>query len=122
MPVDDVSISRFGQPVSKLALEQQIQFYERFAHELTIAIRSIWSDATISDQEKVDQMKWINEIMHRIPNKLSQLRNPTYEWTNESFEAMVQHWVKQNPAICKNVNHAINGSYKIVLRMYEQPE
>ncbi len=113
-----VKISKFGIPVSKLTLDEQLSFYERLVHQLTIAVRDIWSDDKIPDSEKVDQMKWINEIMHRIPNKLSQLRNPTYDWKNEHFEEMIAHWVEQNPNIQKLVNHSINDSYKIVTKQY----
>ncbi|MBU2713197.1 hypothetical protein [Zooshikella harenae] len=109
-----VNILKFGELVSRLPIDGQITFYERFAHELTIVIRCVWSNEKIDDAEKVDRMKWLNEIIHRIPSKLSQLRNQNYEWENTQFEEMVLHWVKQNTAICKEVNNAIGYSYKAV--------
>lgn len=107
------TISPFGKPVSKLPLDQQITFYERLAHELTIAVRGIWSDDTLAAGEKVDRMKWINEIMHRIPNKLAQLRHASHHWDDQDFEAMVAHWTLQNPSLVKVVNRAINASFRL---------
>lgn len=57
-------------PFSKRTL---IRFYEISAHNLTISIRATWSDEELSDSQKVERMKWINEIMQRVVLKSAAL-------------------------------------------------
>jgi hypothetical protein len=40
--------------------------YERLWLELTIAGRAVWSDPGLSETEKLDGLKWLNEIQHRV--------------------------------------------------------
>lgn len=40
--------------------------YERLWLELTIAGRALWSDPALSDAQKLDGLKWLNEIQHRV--------------------------------------------------------
>jgi hypothetical protein len=40
--------------VANLPDERRLHFYEVLAHNLTVAIRCIWSDDSIDDHEKVD--------------------------------------------------------------------
>lgn len=42
------------------------QVYARLWFELTIAARDIWSDDNYSDTHKLEGIKWINEIQHRV--------------------------------------------------------
>src|SRR5215813_2635421 len=98
-------ISKFGELVRKLPDEQRIRFYEMLAHELTIGIRCIWSDS-INPEDKVDQLKWINEIMHRVVAKIYCERTKSHEWSDTDIENMVGHWVSQNFRIEDTVNSA----------------
>ena len=104
-------ISKFGELVRKLPDEQRIRFYELLAGELTIGIRHVCS-ISLNPEEKIDQLKWINEIMHRVIAKIYCERTKSHEWLDTDFEDMVGGWVSQNLQIEDIVNNAINNSYK----------
>jgi hypothetical protein len=104
-------VSKFGERVKKLPDEQRIRFYEILARELTIGIRYICS-ISISPEEKVDQLKWINEIMHRVIAKIYCERTKSHEWSDTDFEDMVRDWVSNNLEVEDVLNNAINYSYK----------
>lgn len=97
--------------ISALPHEQQLRFYELFAHNLTIAVRAIWDDLNLTDTQKVDQMKWMNEILHRVTAKIAVVRLHLHDWPETAFWAMIQHWVAQNRAIGGHVGWAIQTSY-----------
>jgi hypothetical protein len=40
--------------------------YERLWFELTIVGRDIWSDPAFSDEQKLEGLKWLNELHHRV--------------------------------------------------------
>jgi len=40
--------------------------YERLWYELTIAGRALWSDPDLGDAQKLEGLKWLNEIQHRV--------------------------------------------------------
>ena len=104
-------ISKFGELVRKLTDEQRIRFYETLAQELTIGVRNICF-ISINPEEKVDRLKWINEIMHRVVVKIYCERTKSHEWSDTDFEGMVRHWVSKNLQIEDTVNNAIKDSYR----------
>jgi hypothetical protein len=99
---------------SALTDEQRLHFYELLAHNLTVAIRGVWSDALLSDADKVQRIKWVNEILHRATAKVWVLRLKTHAWTEEDFAALVRGYIEQHPGIEKEVVAAVNRSYQAV--------
>ncbi|WP_217492892.1 hypothetical protein [Pseudoalteromonas sp. BMB] len=89
-------------------------FYELLAHRLTIAVRDFWSDESTSDKTKISQMKWLNEILHRVTSKIRVVRLQLHEWSEEDFNQMIIHYVKQEPSISSMVAWAIESAYKVV--------
>jgi hypothetical protein len=81
---------RFAERMALLAEEQRLHFSEVPAHNLTVAIRGVWSDEHLSDAEKVERIKWINEILHRATAKVYVLRLKTHEWTEEDFGSLAR--------------------------------
>ena len=106
----------YAKQIGELSAEQRLTFYESFACNLTISIRGIWSDDELADAEKVDRMKWINEIMHRITAKISVTRRNEHEWTEQDIWGMIKGYVAQNPGIRGEVGTAILHSYSHVAR------
>ena len=105
----------YPDSIDSMAHNERLLFYELFAHNLTVIIRGIWSDESITDAEKVDRMKWVNEILHRVTSKIRVLRQNEHEWSEEDFWEGIQHWVSQNSAIEPLVNDAVSWSYKSVM-------
>jgi hypothetical protein len=100
--------------MAKLTEDQRLHFYEVLAHNLTVATRGVWSDDSIENAEKVERMKWINEILHRATAKVWVLRLRAHEWTEEDFDSLVEGYAAQCEGIKAEVFAAINRSYRAV--------
>ena len=104
----------FVTQVGSLPQASLIRFYEILAHNLTVSIRSIWSNETLSDAQKVERMKWINEIMHRVVTKSAALRKNKNEYSEADFWGMMEHYMSLCPEITDEVVFATIGSYSTV--------
>ena len=102
--------------LNKLNVPQRQMFYEMLAHNLTISVRFIQSEEKISVEERLDRIKWINEIMHRVISKIRCLRLNTHEWTEEDSVNDMRGWIKQNEKILKTVEQAVNLSLNVALK------
>jgi hypothetical protein len=80
---------RFAKRMRELSHEQRLHYYEILAHNLTVAVRGIWSDEQTDDAEKVDRMKWMNELLHRVTAKVYVLRLKTHVWTEEDSGSLI---------------------------------
>jgi hypothetical protein len=105
---------RFAEQMGKLLAEQRLH-YEVLAHNLTVGIRGIWSDEQIDDAEKVDRMKWVNEILHRVTAKVYVLRLKTHVWTEEGFESLILGYIATHPGIAEEVGKAVRCSNQTVV-------
>ena len=103
----------FVTQVGSLPPASLIRFYEILAHNLTVSIRSIWSDDSLYDFQKVERMKWINEIMHRVVTKSAALRRNQNEYSEADTWAMMEHYISLCPEIAGEVALATIGSYQI---------
>jgi hypothetical protein len=105
---------RFAERMAVLTEEQRLLFYEVLAHNLTVAIRCVWSDGSISDAEKVERIKWINEILHRATAKVYVLRLKTHEWTEEDFGSLIRGYADSHEGIKEVVLAAVNRTYQTI--------
>jgi hypothetical protein len=101
--------------VGSLPPESLIRFYEHFAHALTVSVRGVWSDEALNDVQKVEGMKWLNEIMHRVVLKSAALRLNRNELTEADTWAMILHYVSLCPEIEGHVAAAAISSYQSVV-------
>ena len=108
--------------INALTLEQKQKFYVLFAHDLTVSVRGIWSDENLTDIQKIEGMKWINEIMHRLIfrieelHKISKLEDDS--WTEEDFYKTIYHWISQNyEVVAGHVGWGIKSSYERYLKI-----
>ena len=90
----------YVEQVGGLADENLIRFYEYFAHALTVSVRGIWSDESLSDAQKVEGLKWLNEILHRVVQKSDALRLNRNKLTEADTWGMSQHYV----SLCLNIS------------------
>jgi hypothetical protein len=105
----------YPEAISSLNPEQRLRFYEVFAHNLTVCVRAIWSNDNISDAEKVDRLKWLNEILHRITGKIGVLRLNLHEWTERDTWEMIQGYIEQNKNNSGDIGWAIKTSYESIV-------
>ena len=94
--------------------ENKITFYELFAHNLTVSVRVFWSNDESSDSMKVEQMKWLNEIMHRVTSKIRSERLGLREWPEEQFIKMVRKYIDNCPSIAADIAWCINRAYESI--------
>lgn len=111
----EITKKNYAALVSAFSENEKVYFYERLAHNLTISCRGIWSNNELSDIEKVEQMKWLNEIQHRIISKISVTRLDLHEWKESDIIGMIAGYIQQAPEIGGEVGWAISASYKTTL-------
>lgn len=104
----------YAGQIGSLNDEQRLYFYEVFAHQLTIAVRGVWSDNNLTDSEKVVALKEINEILHRVTARVFNLRLREDEWIEKDMFSCICGWVSKAPAIGPYVGSAIADSYRVV--------
>jgi hypothetical protein len=102
---------KYTEKIASLPVDQRLYFYELLAHNLTITIRTIWSEPDLSDAEKVDRIYWVNEILHRVTAKVYTLRLDLHEWAGADNWAMIEGYTARNKAVEKDVMAAIKFSY-----------
>ena len=101
----------FPKLIGELSEEQRIRFYEILAHNLTVSVRGIWSNEQLTDGEKIERLKWINEILHRVVMKSAYLRMGRNEWSETDSWESIEHWVAQAPELSAEVEWALKLSY-----------
>src|SRR5215510_14026919 len=102
--------------VGSLSPQNLIRFYELLAHNLTVSIRAIWSDEGLNDSQKVERMKWINEVLHRVVLKSAALRMGRNECSEADTWGMMQHYISLCPDISADIAIATRSSYQSVDR------
>ena len=111
----ELNKDNYNDLISGLPNDTKVYFYESLAHNLTIVCREIWSDDTLSDGEKIKQMKWLNEIQHSIVSKIQVVRLSLHEWTEASIIGMIEDYFKQSPGLRSKVTWALKSSYKTTI-------
>jgi hypothetical protein len=101
----------YAKNIGSLPNDKKILFYALLSHDLTVVTRGIWSEERIIDKEKVDRMKWINEIQHRIALKIYYLQAGTDNISEADFAAIIRDWASQNSAIMNYVQRSIITTY-----------
>ena len=102
----------FPNLVGGLSDEERISFYEILAHNLTISARGIWSDEHLTDSQKLDCLKSLNEIMHRVVMKTALLRAQKNQWSEDDSWEVIKHWVALSPEMVRHVEWALKTSYE----------
>ena len=98
--------------IGELSHEERLKFYECLAHNLTVSVRAVWSDEGLTDGEKVEKLKWLNEIMHRVTMKSAKLRTHKNTYSESDSWNDIQHWVSCCSDIGPDVEWALKFSYE----------
>lgn len=102
----------FPKLIGQLSDEERIRFYEILAHNLTVTVRGVWSDEKLTDHEKVERLKWINEILHRVTMKAAYLRMNRNLFSEIDSWEDINHWVRQCPEIETSIEWTLKMSYE----------
>ncbi len=102
----------YPKQIGTLSVEDRIRFYESLAHNLTISVRGIWSEDSFTDSQKIEGMKCVNEIMHRVVKVPSALKSGLDMWSEADNWETIKHWVSLSPEVGGHVWLAIKASYE----------
>jgi hypothetical protein len=108
----------FIESIGDLSEDEKLKYYQYLAHNLTVTIRVIWSDETIAENERLNRIKWTNEILHQVLNRVIGLTNKNDTKTEDEMWNTIKHWVSQNKEIAGNIGFALKSSYE---RLFYKP-
>jgi hypothetical protein len=104
--------STYAPVIAALDNTQKAHFYLLLARELTIAQRGVWADELLDVSEQVDRLKWFNEIMHRVLNRLYGLQQATEAGNEDELWATITDHAMQNQPIVGDLAWAVREAYK----------
>jgi hypothetical protein len=85
---------------------ERCDFFRVLAHSLTVSIRVYLCDNELDDEEKLNRVKWLNEILHRViklwPILLDHFKG---------FFEMMADYIEKNPNIYEQLEHCFNKSF-----------
>ena len=108
-------LTKVFNEINAFEKSRRVQFYERFAFNLTIGVRSIWANPKTSDAEKIEGMKVINELSHDIFNWIWRLRNEDREFDAMAVCDQIRDELKHSLA-GSEISEALRSSYEYVTR------
>jgi hypothetical protein len=100
----------YAKEISSLPPEKRLLYHEYLAHNLTVSIRGILYDENISEAEKLDRIRLVNEVMHRITSKINVLRLNKEEWTENDTWQMINGYISENEGIRGEIYYSINAA------------
>ena len=106
----------FVQGIGELPLDAKIASYLNFAHSLTVAVRGIWSDEALDVADQLARLKWMNELMHRVINRVIDLRAEPHIWNAADIWQLLLATVAQCPAINGAAGGAMMSAYERTLQ------
>ena len=123
-PVDKIRLGHgmnfnFVQTIGELPSDIKMAYYMNFAHSLTVGVRAIWSDETIDVNDRLERLKWMNELMHRVINRAIDLQSEPYTWNEEAIWQLLLGTVAQCPAINGDAGGAMLSAYERTLKQFE---
>ncbi len=102
----------YPRDISNLSDEKKLSFYLYLTKELTISNRTILSNDSLLSAEKLNRMKYINEVIHRIVNRMQDLVYEDQLLTEQDIWEMIKHAVDQSKGIGGEVGAAISICYQ----------
>lgn len=105
----------YAHVLSLFTKDETLLFYEKLAHELTVAIRGFWSHPEHSDAQKIEELKWTNEIMHRVTSQIHSIRMGIHSESEVHFFEGVLHWIQHCPSMQEGINEALFRAFNQTL-------
>ncbi len=106
--------------LSDKTTDYKIKFVDYLLFEITIMNRAIWSDNVYSDSEKVDLLKWSNELTHRLWNLSFDLkRNGTTDFLVR-FKEHIDFYRKQSKELSKHISATLIGAIEKNERLFNK--
>ena len=107
----DCVISNFGKRYLGLKRLEEETFLIEFLFNLTVAYRTVFSTEDENSGDIQFGLKQINELNHRLLNRLRDLRTGEKWCTQQYVVEMVEHHVKISPIISGWVGRAASDAF-----------
>jgi hypothetical protein len=107
---DDME-SPYASAIAALDDEQKARFYLLLAHGLTMAQREVWADDQAEPSEQINRLKWFNEILHRVINRLHDLQHPPLSPSEEDVWSLITHHATQNRYVAASLSWFVRDAY-----------
>ena len=88
MTTAHIRIQEIFNELYTLSISNKTLFLEHLLFYFTITSRAIWSDDKPTDGEKVEALKWLNELMHSVWNIRFELQRNE---DNNSITRLYEH-------------------------------
>lgn len=100
------------QRLRQIPVEKEEEVLEEFLFELTIAFRAVRSIEGLQGDDLIKALRMINEINHRVLNRIRALRTDRQSSFPDYVAEMVTHHVHQAPVIAGWVGAALDRALK----------
>ena len=115
-----MTLSATIEAVKKWSLTDQVDFTRRISQNVTVGIRSILSYTDVSDAEKLEAIKWLNEFLHRNNNLTYDLeRGKNADEVIENIGINAQHYGKMHKVTGGEIAGCFQIAYKSKTRNHE---
>jgi hypothetical protein len=104
-------ISNFGKSYFGLTRPEEEIFLIEFLFNLTVAYRTVFSSEGEDSESMQFGLKQINELNHRLLNRLRDLRAGEKWSTQQDTLEMVEHHIKLSPIISGWVGRAASDAF-----------
>jgi hypothetical protein len=107
--------------VKKWHLHGQILFLENIASLITIAYRDIIEDTEIADTQKLDAIKWINEVQQTLFKIHHCLKENTEKDEIQAVYTNIQFYAEQNRTTKASLSWALKTAYERTREQLTEP-
>lgn len=101
-------------------MQSQILFLETLLAEMIVLNRCLWSEEKESLENRIEAMKWSNELAHRLFNLLFELRHEEPEEPMNGMAENINFYRKQSTLFSGYLGASIKAAYERYLRLSAQ--
>jgi hypothetical protein len=77
--------------------QKQVQFCENVLLTIPLSIRGILSENAKTDKSKLEVIKWLNELTHRVQHLILEFNSGSKNDIIQQVEQNVKQYAKENP-------------------------
>ena len=93
----------------------KLRVYERFLYELTIVGRLTWFDDDLAIERKLNRLKWLKEINHRVLGRVRDLLGNQHACDDDELWATIRHHSLQPGGFEERVFGAACRAFSVVV-------
>ncbi|MGB0429744.1 MAG: hypothetical protein ACPGLV_04660 [Bacteroidia bacterium] len=98
--------------LSEKSLDDKGLFYELLLSDFTVMNRALWSSPITTDGEKLDCLKWSNELSHRVFNLLFELKRGDDNNSEVRLIENINYYRKQSYELSEHLAATLTATVK----------